>query len=819
MKKLFTLLVMLIATLAVNAQLLCTSGFTWTGSNTGLVSFTNTSDSNNNGTITSYLWNFGDGTSSADANPTHTFTPGSGHYVCLTIGTSNGCSATFCDSVNVGNPNGGCTAGFTSQPGNALNSMIFVGTFNGQVNNNATYTWDFGDNNVGTGGPTHDHTYSAAGTYNVCVTVSNNGCTATYCQQVTVGSLLNCDASFTVTQLNVPGGYFLQPTVSGGTWTVTPANVQVNPSGEIFFTTNGTYTVCYAVAQNGQTCNHCETIVVGGSNTGCVSDFSWTTNPNGVTVFTNNSDSNNNGSITSYLWNFGDGTSSTGINPDHLFTQGQWYSVCLTITTANGCTSTHCDSIQGGSNVGGCQASFTYALSQVNVQTYHVTSSNSGNVYLLEWTVDGTLYTPAYDQQDFNIVFGDSGLHVICLTITDNNGCSDNTCMNIYVNNGNPNGGGCDPSFTVNPNPNNSNSVQFIPVPGQSVTHSWSFGDGTSSTNGDPVHVYSAPGIYSVCHTISGVNCSATYCDSVVIGGGFLGGGTISGIVYTGNNDVASSAYVFLLQFDYQNSALVPQDADVTQAGSYQFTNVPNGDYVVKAALTSVDPLYAVRIPTYYTSAMFWYDADVITINNNSYTGADIHMIEASNNGGPGFIGGSVDWADTLRAAYNFSGATVILQTLDGNNVAYAIADANGNYSFSNLAYGTYRLFADFAGVTGNPTEVTISAITPSVSDAQILLGPAAITSVQETSAIDAISLYPNPTADNATLVVATSKTAQLSLNIVNMMGQVVGSQTINAYTGKNIVQVNTDGLTQGVYSLVLRDSNGVAKTQRLIKK
>jgi hypothetical protein len=90
---------------------------------------------------------------------------------------------------------------------------------------------------------------------------------------------------------------------------------------------------------------------------------------------------------------------------------------------------------------------------------------------------------------------------------------------------------------------------------------------------------------------------------------------------------------------------------------------------------------------------------------------------------------------------------------------------------------------------------------------------------VEETSAIDGVTVFPNPTTDNATLMVETSKTAQLNLTIVNMVGQVVDSQTVNAFTGKNMVQLNTNGLAQGVYTIVLRDSNGVAKAQRLIKQ
>lgn len=59
------------------------------------------------------------------------------------------------------------------------------------------------------------------------------------------------------------------------------------------------------------------------------------------------------GSGLSYAWDFGDGNTSTSQNPVHTYATDGSYTICLTITDANACTSTHCDStlvvgIQGG---------------------------------------------------------------------------------------------------------------------------------------------------------------------------------------------------------------------------------------------------------------------------------------------------------------------------------------------------------------------------------------------------------------------------------------------------------------------------------------
>jgi PKD repeat protein len=585
------------------------------------------------------------------------------------------------------------------------------------------------------------------------------------------------------------------------------------------YTTPGTYNVCVtAYSSDGCTSVSCTEVTVtsGNPNGGnCQSSYTYTYSQ-GVYTFT----ALNNSNTSTYTWVISGISFLTGIN-ETVFTW-QWdtlqpLTVCLETNNNNGCVDTYCETMGGTT---GCDATFSFTPANVLNGYYFIPETNS-NSYSHNWDFgDGEVSTNPMPFHEYT----SNGTYNVCHTLFDNNGCQDTECLTVAVND-TTNNGNCQAYFTYTPaNPNNSGDLninftdQSASPSGNITTWSWTFGDGTSSTLQNPSHDYVGAGSYLVCLSIWNDNgCQSQTCDTVIVGGNNIFG-NVTGLVFTDNNSLADEANTFLLRFDYANNEILPQAIGSTVSGGYVFTNVPNGDYIVKAALTANDPLYALRIPTYHTNAEFWFDADVITVNNDAHT-ANIYMSAATNPGGPGFIGGSVDWADTLRASFNFSGATVILQNLNGDNIAYTIADANGEYSFTNIAYGTYNLYADFAGFTGNPTTVTISANTPSVNDAQVLLGPSAITSVQETSVIDGISLYPNPTIDIATLVVATSIAAQLNLTIVNMVGQVVDSQTVNAFAGKNMVQLNTDGLAQGVYTIVLRDSKGVAKAQRLIKQ
>jgi hypothetical protein len=69
-------------------------------SDSGQYYFTDQSVVDNGGYVTTYFWDFGDGSSSTISNPVHPFGMGA-HAICLTIATSNGCSSTYCDSIYV----------------------------------------------------------------------------------------------------------------------------------------------------------------------------------------------------------------------------------------------------------------------------------------------------------------------------------------------------------------------------------------------------------------------------------------------------------------------------------------------------------------------------------------------------------------------------------------------------------------------------------------------------------------------------------------------------------------------------------------------
>jgi PKD repeat protein len=129
------------------------------------------------GTITQWLWNFGDGGTSTAQNPTHTYNLAGSYSVSLTVTGSTGSgSATKItpNFITVTNPTAlPPVAGFSvdSVTGGTPKTVNFTDTSTGSI---TTRLWDFGDSSTSTL-QNPSHTYSVAGTYTVSLTATGSG--------------------------------------------------------------------------------------------------------------------------------------------------------------------------------------------------------------------------------------------------------------------------------------------------------------------------------------------------------------------------------------------------------------------------------------------------------------------------------------------------------------------------------------------------------------------------------------------------------------------------------------------------------------------
>ena len=141
------------------------------------VQFSSAGSSDSDGSIASYAWSFGDGGSGTGASPTHTYIAAGTYTARLTATDDRG--ATGADQATVtitANTNLPPVARLTGpMSGTVGASLSFSGATSTDSDGTiASYAWDFGDTQSGTG-VSVAHTYANAGSYTVRLTVTDNG--------------------------------------------------------------------------------------------------------------------------------------------------------------------------------------------------------------------------------------------------------------------------------------------------------------------------------------------------------------------------------------------------------------------------------------------------------------------------------------------------------------------------------------------------------------------------------------------------------------------------------------------------------------------
>jgi len=146
--------------------------------------------SNNNPQQSVYYWTFGDGNSSNVRNVEHTYLLDGDYNVCLWVKDtldSSHCNDTICKLITISNSSNvdTCSAYFVFTQIQAFS----IGAINLASGVNPVFSWNFGDGPQSIiSGPYPSYTYLNADTYEICLTVTTDSCTTTYCDSLTVDS-------------------------------------------------------------------------------------------------------------------------------------------------------------------------------------------------------------------------------------------------------------------------------------------------------------------------------------------------------------------------------------------------------------------------------------------------------------------------------------------------------------------------------------------------------------------------------------------------------------------------------------------------------
>lgn len=465
------------------------------------------------GTITDWVWDFGDGIGTSNLqNPTYTY-PNEGDYtISLTVTHETGCQDIITDAVSYYIPE----VAFSISPDCEVFTFSDLTTLvSGSITN---WAWDFGDG-LGTSilqNPSY--TYLNPGEYTVSLTVTTSiGC------QVSADSIIsfyNPTAGFTYD--NICGDFEFQneSIVADGEltyfWDFDDGNTSTDENPVHSYINGGDYEVSLTVThESGCTDTYMEMV----SFYFPIAQFSNDVACVGIeTCFYDESIANSD-SISTWIWNFGNGNSSSSQNPCIVYTSPGQYIVTLVVVNSDGCFS---ELATVTLNIDyPPEAEFLADAACFKDTTYFINITDTHDIEIASWQWDfgdpASGFNNTSDLFEPLHLFTAEGPFDVTLEVENINGCISSFAETILIDSlpeaefTLPDTVAVGVEFTIT-----DLSVAYgSPI----LTKFWNFGDGQTSINPNPViHTYENPGTYEICLYITNYSgCSDSICYNITI--------------------------------------------------------------------------------------------------------------------------------------------------------------------------------------------------------------------------------------------------------------------------------------------------------------
>jgi PKD repeat protein len=468
---------------------------------------------NSSSGATAYIWDFGDGTSSSDVDPSHTYSQPGTYCVKLIAESGAGCRdiriQTNCITVHaLPSASIGMSMG-----GSCDSNTVFQ--FTGSGSGISAWSWNFGDGSTANTQQA-THIYGSTGSFPVSLTVtSTNGCTDTFFANapVTIGPALSPVFSAADSSGCAPFTTQFSCTMPGTTtwsWDFGDGNTSTLANPQHTYATAGIYSVSLQVS----TTPGCSGTSIANQliTVHSIPTVSVTANQDsGCAPFSVQFQSNSTGS-TQFNWDFGNGNSSTLNNPTHTYTQSGTFTPTLTVTSGAGCTAS--TSIQPAIRVFSPKAFFSgsplIGCPGMTVNFQHTAASTF--IVQYDWNFgDGNTGSG----RNVSHTYTQAGVYSVSLIVTNSFGCKDTVIKNNYVTVLNP-------QLTIQ-NPDTLYVCEDLPAvfsdPGNAnISWSWDFGNGSTSTNQTDVTFYTQPGFYTVTlQTVMPGGCVQTFSPFAIV--------------------------------------------------------------------------------------------------------------------------------------------------------------------------------------------------------------------------------------------------------------------------------------------------------------
>ncbi|MEQ9188040.1 MAG: PKD domain-containing protein [Cryomorphaceae bacterium] len=469
--------------------------------------------------IASYTWDFGDGSTSSQASPGHMYSAGNTYSVTLEIETNTGCILdTFVSAIVHPNPDPSFSVG-NECDGNAVQFIDNSAAAGPPI---VSKNWDVNtDGSIDYTSSNPDHIYPGHGTYTATFYVVDAlGCDDSLSKDVFVHAVPNADFEVDPVCFNEVHAFGDSSTIALGdivnwVWSFGDGNTSTLQHPSYEFSTPGSHNVTLLVT----------------SDSGCSDEITLNTLAyhlptlgfsfdsiclNETAVFSPSSTSQS-GTILQYMWDLGDGTTTTVQSPNHAYATAGLYTVAHSVITNFGCTDTLSQNIRvypiphtafGWTNnvCEGEDLPFTDQSSIANV------TPGGDEIVSWVWEIDSDTFSlqpdPVYTSSQYGSIH-------IRLTTTSNYGCTtfdENDAFIFPIPKA---------SFIAEPACQHDTTVfkdlSKIDL-GLVNQWNWSFGDDSTSTEQFPQHVYTSPGTYVVTLTIaSNKGCRDTTKRSLTI--------------------------------------------------------------------------------------------------------------------------------------------------------------------------------------------------------------------------------------------------------------------------------------------------------------
>jgi PKD repeat protein len=410
------------------------------------VTFNASESYDSDGYIVSYAWDFGDGTNSTGEIATHTYADDGTYTVTLNVTDNDDLSNIKSAGVTVLNRSP--VAIFTESAEIVYTNEVI--TFNATDSYDpdgsiVSYFWDFGDGAGATGGIV-THSYADDGHYTVTLTVTDDddATDAATSTKTVLNSLP--EASFTESSETAYAGEIIHFNASDSSdpdgsvvsyfWDFGDGTNSTGIIVDHAYGTNGTYTVTLTVTDDdgaSDSASATKTILMNEIPVALFSESAETVYTSEVISFNASASYDPDGTIVSYLWDFGDGTSATGVLVEHGYADDGTYTVTLAVTDNNGATAL----ASATKTVLNSPPVATFTESATIVSTGGVISFDASDSY----DPDGAIVVYFWDLGDGNTGTGETithtytepGVYTVTLTVKDAAGNSDTSVITITV--------------------------------------------------------------------------------------------------------------------------------------------------------------------------------------------------------------------------------------------------------------------------------------------------------------------------------------------------------------------------------------------------